>query len=153
MTAKSRHLMSRKSVVTTRIGVSSQLAYLPDPEGIFAPALSPIPPRSRHEAARLTWITEPLHQIESEGYRRGGPAHRQDTLLHHFRVQTTPTATAAPQRFRVIDSVDATEQAQPHEIDFCRPTVAALRLTLYRGVPLMGLGALVLGFVRNLGSA
>ena len=74
---------------------------------------------------------------------------------HHFLVQTTTRATAAPaaKRFRVIDSANATEQAQPREIDFCRLTVAALRLTLYLGVPLMGLGALVLGFVRHLGTA
>ena len=75
--------------------------------------------------------------------------------LHHFLVQTNTTATAAPaaKRFRVMDSVNATEQAQPREIDFCRLTVAALGLTLYLGVPLMGLGALVLGFVRHLGAA
>ena len=73
--------------------------------------------------------------------------------LHHFRVPTTTTATAALKRFRVIASVDTTEQAQPREIDFCRLTVAVLGLMLYLGIPLMGLGALVLGLVRYLGAA
>lgn len=63
--------------------------------------------------------------------------------LHHFLVQTNTTATAAPaaKRFRVMDSVNATEQAQPREIDFCRLTAAVFGLTLYLGVPLKEVAA------------
>ena len=75
------------------------------------------------------------------------------TDRQHFRQRMESAHGLATQRFRVIDSNELVERPQLREIDLCRLGVAVLGLPLYLGVPIAGLGVLLLSFARSLGAA